>query len=798
MRTSLKWIKDLVPGLEVTPKEYMDAMTMSGSKVEFYEEMDENLDKIVVGKIETIEKHPDADKLVVCQVDVGTEKLQIVTGAKNVKEGDKIPVVLDGGCVLDGTKPVKIKTGKLRGVESQGMFCSVEELGSNTDMYPEAPEDGVYVFKDDVTPGDDAIKLLGRDDVVVEYEITSNRVDCFGVLGIAREAAATFNKPFNPPEIKITGNDEDVNNYIDVEILNDDLCKRYTARVVKDIKIEPSPKWMQRRLMAQGIRPINNIVDITNYVMEEYGQPMHAYDLDTIEDYKIVVRNASKGEKFTTLDGQERELDESVLMICDGKKPVGIDGIRGGYKTMITEDAKTLLFESACFDGTNIRLSSKKVGLRTDASSKFEKGLDPNNAINAINRACQLIEELGAGTVVGGVVDVYPKKKEEIKLPFEPDKYNKMLGTDISADEMKDYFSRLELKVEGNEVTIPTWRQDLESYADLAEEVARFYGYDKIPTTLPSGEATAGKLSYKLSIENMIKDTAENYGFSQAMCYSFESPKVFDKLLLEEDSQYRKAVVISNPLGEDYSIMRTLPLDGMLTSLSTNFNRRNKDVRLYELGNVYLPKQVPVEELPEERMMLTLGMYGEGDFYTLKGVVEELFENLGLDGKKVKYGIDNKKPFLHPGRQACITYKGRALGYLGEVHPLVASNYSIKDRVYVAVIDTVVIREEASFDTKFTPIPKFPAATRDISMVVPKEILASQIEEVFDNKGGAYLESYNLFDIYEGNQILSGHKSMAYSLVFRAADKNLADDDVNAAMNRILKALKAMDIELRS
>ena len=798
MRTSLKWIKDLVPGLDVTPREYMDAMTLSGSKVEFFEEMDENLDKIVVGKIETIEKHPDADKLVVCQVDVGNEKLQIVTGAKNVKEGDKIPVVLDGGCVLDGTKPVKIKTGKLRGIESQGMFCSVEELGSSTDMYPEAPENGVYVFEEDVNPGDDAIKLLGRDDVVVEYEITSNRVDCFGVLGIAREAAATFNKEFNPPEITVTGNDEDVNNYINVEIQNEELCKRYTARVVKDIKIEPSPKWMQRRLMAQGIRPINNIVDITNYVMEEYGQPMHAYDLDTIEDYKIVVRNASKGEKFTTLDGQERELDESVLMICDGKKPVGIAGIMGGENSMITDDAKTLLFESACFDGTNIRLSSKKVGLRTDASSKFEKGLDPNNAINAINRACQLIEELGAGTVVGGVVDVYPKKKEEIKLPFEPDKYNKMLGTDISADEMKDYFSRLELKVEGNEVTIPTWRQDLLSYADLAEEVARFYGYDKIPTTLPSGEATAGKLSYKLSIENMIKDTAENYGFSQAMCFSFESPKVFDKLLLEEDSDYRKTVVISNPLGEDYSIMRTLPLDGMLTSLSTNYNRRNKDVRLYELGNVYLPKQVPVEELPEERMMLTLGMYGEGDFYTLKGVVEELFDNLGLEGKKVKYSVDKKEPFLHPGRQANVTYKNKKLGMIGEVHPIVASNYSIKDRVYIAVIDTVVLREEASFDTKFTPIPKFPAATRDISMVVPKEIMASQIEEVFDNKGGSYLESYNLFDIYEGNQILSGHKSMAYSLVFRAADKNLSDEDVNSAMNRILKALQAMDIELRS
>lgn len=797
MRTSLKWIKDLVPGLDVTPKEYMDAMTLSGSKVEFYEKMDENLEKIVVGQIESIEKHPDADKLVVCQVNIGSEKLQIVTGAKNVKEGDKIPVVLDGGCVLDGTKPVKIKTGKLRGVESQGMFCSIEELGSTTDMYPEAPEDGVYVFEDDVEVGADAIKLLGRDDVVVEYEITSNRVDCFGVIGLAREAAATFNKKLNAPIITETGNNEDVNDFIKVRIDNTELCKRYTARVVKNIKIEPSPKWMQRRLMAQGIRPINNIVDITNYVMEEYGQPMHAYDLDTIEDNTIVVRNASKGEKFTTLDGQERELDESVLMICDGKKPVGIAGIMGGENSMITDDVKTMLFESACFDGTNIRLSSKKVGLRTDASGKFEKGLDPNNAINAINRACQLIEELGAGEVIGGVVDVYPVKKEEITIPFEPEKYNNMLGTDISADEMIDYFTRLELKVEGDKVVIPTFRQDLLSYADLAEEVARFYGYDKIPTTLPSGEATAGKLSYKLSIENIIKNTVEFCGFSQAMCYSFESPKVFDKLLIDKDDECRKTVVISNPLGEDYSIMRTLPLDGMLTSLSTNYNHRNKDVRLYELGNVYLPKQVPVEELPEEKMMLTLGMYGEGDFFTLKGVVEELLVDLGMN-KKAVYDPENKKNFLHPGRQAGIVYNGKELGYLGEVHPMVANNYSIKDRVYIAVIDTTILRDEASFDKKFEPVAKFPAATRDISMVVPKDVLAGQIEEIFENKGGAYLESFELFDVYEGNQILKGHKSMAYSLVFRAPDKNLSDEDVNSAMNRILKALKGMDIELRS
>lgn len=797
MRTSLKWIKDLVPGLDVTPKEYMDAMTLSGSKVEFYEKMDENLEKIVVGQIESIENHPDADKLVVCQVNIGSEKLQIVTGAKNVKEGDKIPVVLNGGCVLDGTKPVKIKTGKLRGVESQGMFCSVEELGASTDMYPEAPEDGVYVFEDDVELGADAVKLLGRDDVVVEYEITSNRVDCFGVIGLAREAAATFNKKLNAPIITETGNNEDVNDFIKVRIDNTELCKRYTARVVKNIKIEPSPKWMQRRLMAQGIRPINNIVDITNYVMEEYGQPMHAYDLDTIEDNTIVVRNASKGEKFTTLDGQERELDESVLMICDGKKPVGIAGIMGGENSMITDDVKTMLFESACFDGTNIRLSSKKVGLRTDASGKFEKGLDPNNAINAINRACQLIEELGAGEVVGGVVDVYPVKKEEITIPFEPEKYNNMLGTDISTDEMIDYFTRLELKVEGDKVVIPTFRQDLLSYADLAEEVARFYGYDKIPTSLPSGEATAGKLSYKLSIENIIKNTVEFCGFSQAMCYSFESPKVFDKLLIDKDDECRKTVVISNPLGEDYSIMRTLPLDGMLTSLSTNYNHRNKDVRLYELGNVYLPKQVPVEELPEEKMMLTLGMYGEGDFFTLKGVVEELLVDLGMN-KKAIYDPENKKNFLHPGRQASIVYNGKELGYLGEVHPMVANNYSIKDRVYIAVIDTTILRDEASFDKKFEPVAKFPAATRDISMVVPKDVLAGQIEEIFDNKGGAYLESFELFDVYEGNQILKGHKSMAYSLVFRAPDKNLSDEDVNSAMNRILKALKGKDIELRS
>lgn len=804
MNTSLKWIKDLVPGLTCTPQEYMDAMTLSGSKVEGYENMDKDLEKIVIGQVKSIEKHPDADKLVICQVDIGTETTQIVTGAQNVTEGCKVPVVLDGGKVAgghDGSKTeggIKIKKGKLRGVESNGMMCSIEELGSTRDMFPLAPEDGLYILPEDAPVGVSAVEYLGLDDTVVEYEITSNRVDCFSVLGLAREAAATFGKEFIPPVVKETGNNENINDYIKVSVKDPDLCSRYTARVVKNIKIEPSPEWMQRRLRAQGIRPINNIVDITNYVMEEYGQPMHAYDLDTIEYNEIVVRRAAKDEKFVTLDGQERTLDESVLVICDGKKAVGIAGIMGGENSMITDNVKTMLFEAACFDGTNIRLSSKKVGLRTDASSKFEKGLDPNNAMEAMNRACQLIEELGAGEVVGGAVDVYPVKKEGRRIAFEPEKYNKLLGTDISRETMLSYFAKLELGYDENtnEVLIPSWRQDLECDADLAEEVARFFGYDKIPTTLPSGEATTGKLTFKLRIEEVARDIAEFCGFSQGMTYSFESPKVFDKLLIPADSPLRNTVVISNPLGEDFSIMRTVSLNGMLTSLATNFNRRNKDVRLYELGNIYLPKQVPVTELPEERMQFTLGMYGEGDFYTMKGVVEEFLYKVGMK-LKPEYDPNAGKPYLHPGRQANVVYDGTVIGYLGEVHPLVASNYSIKERVYVAVIDMPEIVARASFDYKYEGIAKFPAATRDISMIVPKSVLAGDIEKIFDNKGGKLLESYQLFDIYEGAQIKAGCKSIAYSLTFRAKDRNLEEADITGAMNKIVKALEGMGAELR-
>lgn len=804
MNTSLKWIKDLVPGLDCTPQEYMDAMTLSGSKVEGYENMDEDLDKIVIGQVKSIEKHPDADKLVICQVDIGTETIQIVTGAPNVTEGCKVPVVLDGGKVAgghDGSKTeggIKIKKGKLRGVESNGMMCSIEELGSNRDMFPLAPENGLYILPEDAPVGESAISYLGLDDTVVEYEITSNRVDCFSILGIAREAAATFGKEFVPPVVTETGNNEDVNDYIKVSVKDDKLCSRYTARVVKNIRIAPSPEWMQCRLRAQGIRPINNIVDITNYVMEEYGQPMHAYDLDTIEDREIVVRRAAKGEQFVTLDGQERTLDDSVLMICDGRKAIGIAGIMGGENSMITDNVKTMLFEAACFDGTNIRLSGRKIGLRTDASAKFEKGLDPNTAIEAMNRACQLIEELGAGEVVGGVVDVYPNVKGEKRIPFEPEKYNKLLGTDIAKETMLAYFSKIDLGYDpaSNEVIVPSWRQDLECDADLAEEVARFFGYDKIPTTLPSGEATTGKLTFKLRIEAVAREIAEFCGFSQGMTYSFESPKVYDKLLLPQDSTLRKAVVISNPLGEDFSIMRTVSLNGMLTSLSTNFNRRNKNVRLYELGNIYLPKQVPVTELPEERMQFTLGMYGEGDFFTMKGVIEEFLYKAGMK-LKPEYDPEAGKPFLHPGRQANVIYDGAVIGYLGEVHPTVAANYAIKERVYVAVLDMPEIISRASFDHKYEGIAKFPAATRDISMVVPKKVLAGDIEKIFDEKGGQFLEKYDLFDIYEGAQIKPGYKSIAYSLSFRAKDRNLEDADITGAMDRIVKALEHVGAELR-
>lgn len=809
MKTPLSWIKDFVPDLSCTDQEFVDAMTMSGTKCEGYEKPDRNLEKIVVGKIEQIDKHPDADKLIICQVDIGTDKIQIVTGAPNVSAGDLVPVVLDGGKVAGGhdggplpEDGIKIKAGKLRGVESKGMMCSIEELGSSRDVFSDAPEEGIYIFAPDadVKPGDDAIEALGLHDTVFDYEITSNRVDCYSIMGVAREAAATFDLPFKYPDVKETGNNEQASDFISVEIEDKELCTRYIARVVRNIKIGESPEWMKRRLRAAGIRPISNIVDITNFVMLEYGQPMHAFDLSTIAGKKIIVKRAKDGDTFTTLDGEERKLDKDVLTICDGEKAVALAGIMGGENSMITDSVHDVLFEAATFNGANIRKSSRRIGLRTDSSGIFEKGLDPNNAYDAMERACSLIEELQCGEVVGGRVDVHADLPEKKRILFDPERINAYLGTDIQKDTMLSYFKRLEVEYDKdkNELVIPTFRQDLLGFADTAEEVARIYGYDRIPVTLPRDTAQTGGVPFKIMVEKLARNTAISFGFSQAYCYSFESPDVFDKLRLPEDAPERQAIQISNPLGVDFSIMRTLPLNGILGSISLNFNHRNENVRLFELANVYIPKTpLPITDYPDERMQFTLGAYGDIDFFEMKGVVEEFIYKAGMK-ERVKYTASSR-PYLHPGRQADILYDDTVIGYIGQVHPLTAKAYDMeKAEVFTAVLDMPEIVSRASFEPRYTGLAKFPSVSRDISMVVPDSVRAQDIDDIIVQRGGKILESFNLFDIYEGRQIGEGYKSMAYTVVFRAKDRTLSDDDVNSVMKKILNGLEGLGIELRS
>ena len=795
MKLPMSWLAEFVDMTGISNKEYADKMTMSGSKVEEVVYLGDEIKNVVTGKILSNVPHPDSDHLVICQVDVGKdEPIQIVTGAPNAEVGRVVPVALHKSYLPGG---VKITKGKLRGVPSNGMMCSHEELGLTLNEIPYGNPDGLLLMPEGTPVGVDIKTLVGLDEYVTDFEITSNRPDCLSVIGLARETAATFERELKLHEPVVKGIGGNINDELSVEVEATDLCPRYTARLVKNIKIEPSPAWMRERLHAAGVRPINNIVDITNYVMEEYGQPMHAYDYDTIAGHKIVVRTATDGEKFVTLDGQERTLDAQTLLICDGEKPVGIAGIMGGENSMITDDVQTMLFEAATFDGTNIRKTTKKIGLRTDASGKFEKGLDPENAMEAINRACQLIEELDAGDVVGGVVDVYPDPVTKKRLPFEPAKYNALLGTNVSDEDMLSYFERLEVEYDkdANELIIPTFRQDLNRDADMAEEVARFFGYDNIPTTLPKGETTMGKISFEQSIEDAASEVAQFTGFSQAMTYSFESPKVFDKLKLPADSVYRKTVVISNPLGEDFSVMRTLPIHGMLTSLSTNYNRRNKNVKLYELAKIYLAAD-DVNELPDERVEFTLGAFGSVDFYSMKGVIEEFLEKIGMK-KKPTYDAKAGIPFLHPGRQADVYYADKKIGYIGELHPDVADTYSIGERTYIVVIDIPTVTEMASFDKKFTGIAKFPAVTRDISMVMPKELPVGEVEKIIEKRGGKILESYNLFDIYEGSQIKEGFKSVAYSIAFRAKDRTLEDKDITPVMEKIFKDLEADGIELR-
>ena len=795
MKVPFSWLKQYVD-IDVSAQELETKLFDCGFEVEELIDLGAEISKVVVGVVTECVPQ-EGTHLHICKVDCGDygHDIQISTGAANVYAGMHTPAALDGSTLPGG---IKIKAKPLMGIESNGMLCSGEELGLNEDLYPGAEVYGLLDLPKDTVPGTPIQQVVGLDDYIFDISITANRADCQSVLGIAREVAAVLNKPLKMPATDYTVSDyKDPRLSITVEA--PDLCPRYLGHYVRNITTGESPRWMRRQLALCGLRSISNVVDITNYVMEEYGQPMHAFDYDQLAGHEIVVKCASEGDVFQTLDGQDRTLDSTILMINDGEKQVGIAGIMGGENSKITDNVSSMVFECACFDGTNIRLSAKKLGLRTDASGKYEKGLDPNTAEEAVNRACQLIEELGAGEVVGGMIDVYPVKRGEIRIKFEPEKINKLLGTDISKEDMLAYFEKIDLGYDeaSGEVVAPSWRQDLLRMADLAEEVARFYGYDKIPTTLPSGEATTGKLSYKLMIEDMARETAEFCGFSQGMTYSFESPKVFDKLLIPEDSELRKAITISNPLGEDFSIMRTLPLNGMLVSLSTNYNRRNKEVRLYELANVYRPKALPLTELPDERMQFTLGMYGSGDFFDMKGVVEEFFDKVGMD-KKVHYDPKGDHPYLHPGRKADIVYEGRTVGFLGEIHPEVAENYKIGDRAYVAVIDMPAMTEFTTFDRKYTGIAKFPAVTRDISMVVPKAVLVGQIEDVISQRGGKILESCKLFDIYEGAQVLEGYKSVAYSITFRAKDHTLEEKEVTAVMNKILNGLKDLGIELRA
>lgn len=795
MKVPLNWLKDYV-NINATPKEYADALTMSGSKVEGIETQGQEISNVVVGRILSIDKHPDADKLVVTKVDVGNEVLQIVTGAQNISVGDYIPLALVGSTLPGG---INIGRSKLRGIESSGMMCSIQELGLSGDDYPEAAEHGIFILDKEYPLGKDIKEVLGLNETVVEFEITSNRPDCFSILGLARESAVTFGVPLKKPEIHVKEEADDVSKYASVEITAPDLCPRYAARVVKNIKIGPSPKWMRDRLRAAGVRPINNIVDITNYVMLELGQPMHAFDMRYLQGNSIVVRRANDGEVMKTLDGQERKLDSSMLVIADEAKAVAVAGVMGGENSEIVDDTTDILFESANFNGISVRLTAKKLGLRTEASGRFEKGLDVEGVIAAVDRAAQLVEELGAGKVCKGIIDRYEAKMESSVIKFRPDRINAFLGTAIKTEEMVRIFKALEFEVDERNMTVtaPGFRPDIEQEADLAEEVARFYGYNNIEATLlPGMETTIGRKSRKQKIEDLIKDTMVACGLSETYTYSFTSHKVFDLIRLPEESELRRTVTIRNPLGEDYSIMRTTTVPEMMEVLATNYNRRVEEARLFELSSVYLPKSLPLTELPYEKQVLTLGMYGNADFYEIKGVVEELLSILGIKGYEFIPEKDN--PVFHPGRTASLMLDGKKVGTVGEVYPEVAENFEAPERTYMGIVDVEPLMEKAELMSKYKPLPKFPAVSRDIAMLVKDEVLVKQIDDIIRQRAGGILEDAWLFDVYKGKQVPEGIKSVAYSITFRAEDRTLTDEDVNKAMAKILEGLKTnLEAQLR-
>lgn len=797
MNLSMKWLSDYVT-LDTTVKDFCAAMTMSGSKVEVATEEGSEIKNVVVGKLLSVVPHENSDHLVVCQVDVGQEQpIQIVTGAPNVKAGDIVPVALCGAELPNG---VKIKKGKLRGVESNGMLCSLGELGLTVHDFPYAIADGIFLIQEDCQIGQDIHEAIGLNDTSVEFEITSNRPDCLSVTGLAREAAATYHVPLNLKKPTFQGIDGNIQDELQVEIQNKEKCPRYAAGIVKNVKIAPSPRWMRERLRASGVRPINNLVDITNYVMLEYGQPMHAFDLRYVKDGKIVVRNAAEGETITTLDGVTRTLSPEMLVIADAEKPIAVAGVMGGEYSGIMEDTNTVVFESAYFEPVQVRRTAKKLGMRTDASARYEKGLDPEGCLRTLERAFELVELLGAGEPVRTHIDLNYNEKQRNRIPFDPKWINKFLGTDISREEMCDTMKMLEIEVDGDTCISPSFRIDLERPADLAEEVARIYGYNNIPSTVIKGVANAS-LTPKQKFRRTLENATVAVGCYGILTYSFISPKYFDKIALPADSSLRKTVVISNPLGEDTSVMRTTTLPSMLETLSLNYKNRNAAVALYEIGKEYLP--TAPDKLPEEPDRLTIGMYGDdADFFTLKGMVETILETAGLHDCTYK-ACGTDAPFdeicaLHPGRSAVIYAGETPIGYLGEVHPTVQKNYDIGTRTYVAKLLIDEMQPLAQTEITYQPLPKFPAITRDLSLVCADEVPVGDLQAAMKKAVGNILEQITLFDVYKGEQIAAGMKSVSFSIRMRSHEGTLTDEQADAAMKRVLKALKEHGATLRA
>ena len=782
MNLSMQWLSDYVK-LNVPDRTFAEAMTMSGSKVETTTHLGAEIERVVVGQIESIEKHPDADKLQICMLSVGeAAPIQIVTGAQNVHVGDLVPVALDGSRLPGG---VKIKTGKLRGVQSCGMLCSFHELGLNLCNVPYADENGILLLQENCQVGDDIRDVLGLNDTVVEFEITSNRPDCFSVLGLAREVAATFEKPFTPPTPQVRACDERIDGQVQVTVEAPELCPRYTARMVRDVKVAPSPMWLRARLHAAGVRPVNNIVDITNYVMLEYGQPMHAFDASHVKNNHIIVRRAENRQKFTTLDEVEHTLTDRMLVIADEAGPVAIAGVMGGLNSEIEADTATVIFESATFDAASVRTTARDLGMRTDASALYEKGLDAQNTIPAVDRACELVELLGAGRVLAGYVDVDHSSKEPTTIPFEPERINALLGTQLAADEMIALLARLSIRVEGGMVIVPSFRPDLLCMADIAEEVARLYGYNNIRSTLMRGESTQGGLNAEQKFQHAIGILSRGLGYSECMTYSYDSPKTDDLLALAPDSPLRRHVVIKNPLGDESSVMRTTMLPSMLETLARNYNNRNASADLYELARVYLPTD---EALPDEAPTYVIGSYGKGrDFYTLKGALEALFHALAIND--VSFEPEKNDPTWHPGRCARI-YAGDALiGTIGQIHPKVAAAFGLDCEVYLAELSVRALYAHRAAESEYVPLPKFPAVTRDLALVCDRDLPVAHLEKCIRRQIGKLLENVTLFDVYTGEQVAPDKKSVAYAIVLRAADHTLTDEEVDGKLRRALDAL---------